>query len=123
MAGSVKPPGISTIKATMPIISKGAVSPSALAIPIIAPVNMPGNERGKTWCNVVWNFEAPTPSAASRIEGGTDFIAALLVIIIVGSVISAKTIAPRTGIDRGIPKKFIKIARPVSYTHLRAHET
>jgi hypothetical protein len=46
--GSVNPLGTSTIKATIPIISKGAVSPKALAIPMIVPVNMPGRARGST---------------------------------------------------------------------------
>ena len=50
VAGSVKPPGMSAMNATIPIISSGAVSPSARAIPIIAPVSMPGRASGKTWC-------------------------------------------------------------------------
>ena len=48
VAGSVNPPGMSTIKATMPIISKGADSPSARAMPMIVPVSMPGKARGRT---------------------------------------------------------------------------
>ena len=35
------------MNATIPIINNGAVSPSALAIPIIDPVNIPGKARGK----------------------------------------------------------------------------
>ena len=46
--GSVKPAGMSTIKATIPIISSGAVSPRARAIPIIVPVSMPGSASGNT---------------------------------------------------------------------------
>ena len=49
-------------------------------------------------------FEAPNPSAASSIDGGTDFIAALLAIIIVGKVINVNTSPPTKGIDLGIPK-------------------
>jgi len=39
---------MSTMKATMPIISSGAVSPSACAMPMMAPVNMPGIANGRT---------------------------------------------------------------------------
>ena len=46
--GSVKPLGTSTIKAIIPIIKSGAVSPSACANPIIAPVKIPGIARGNT---------------------------------------------------------------------------
>ena len=63
--------GYSTTKATMPIISSGAVSPSAWARPMMVPVRMPGMASGSTWWKIVCIFEAPTPSAASRIEGGT----------------------------------------------------
>ena len=48
VAGSVKLPGISTMKATIPIINSGAVSPKARAMPIIVPVSMPGRARGST---------------------------------------------------------------------------
>ena len=46
--GSVTLPGTSTMKATMPIISSGAVSPSAWAIPMMVPVSMPGIASGTT---------------------------------------------------------------------------
>ena len=49
--------------------------------------------------------------AASLIDGGTDFIATLLEIIIVGNVINAKTKPPAKGEDLGKPKKFKKIAK------------
>ena len=49
VAGSVNPLGTSTINATMPIISRGAVSPNARAMPIMVPVSMPGKARGNTW--------------------------------------------------------------------------
>ena len=39
---------MSTMKATMPIISSGAVSPSACAMPMIVPVRMPGMASGST---------------------------------------------------------------------------
>ncbi len=67
---------------------------------------------GRTWCVTVWMREAPMPSAACRIDGGTDFRAARLAMIMVGSVISASTIPPTTGADRGSPKKLRKTARP-----------
>ena len=50
--------------------------------------------------------------AASRIDGGTDLIAALLEIIIVGKVISVKTKPPTNGTERGTPKKLMKTAKP-----------
>ena len=37
---------ISTMKATIPIISKGADSPRARDIPRIVPVNIPGKDNG-----------------------------------------------------------------------------
>ena len=52
------------------------------------------------------------PSAASRIEGGTDFSAARLAIIIVGNVIRVNTMPPTIGAERGMPKKLMKTARP-----------
>ena len=48
VAGSVMPLGTSTMKATMPIISSGADSPSARAMPMMAPVSMPGRASGST---------------------------------------------------------------------------
>ena len=97
--------GTSTINATIPIINKGAVSPKALAIPIIVPVKIPGIARGITWWKTDCILLAPTPIAASLIDGGTDFIATLLEIIIVGNVINAKTKPPAKGEDLGKPKK------------------
>jgi hypothetical protein len=57
----------------MPIISSGAVSPRAWASDRMAPVITPGMASGSTWWNTVWVLDAPTPRAASRIEGGTAF--------------------------------------------------
>ncbi len=48
VAGSLNPPGTSTMNATMPIISSGADSPSARLMPIIVPGNMPGSASGRT---------------------------------------------------------------------------
>src|SRR5690606_33350585 len=48
VAGDAGPVGMSTIKATMPIINSGAVSPRAWAMPMMAPVSMPGIARGST---------------------------------------------------------------------------
>ena len=104
--------GTSTIKATIPINSKGAVSPSALAIPIIVPVNIPGAALGTTWLNTACILLAPNPNAASLMVGGTAFKEALEEIITVGRVIRVKTNPPVKGIDLGRPKKFKNIARP-----------
>ena len=112
VAGSAKPPGTSTMKATMPIISSGAVSPRAWAMPMMAPVSMPGIASGSTWLSTICIFDAPTPSAASRIDGGTALIAARLEIITVGSVISVSTSPPSTGAERGISKKLMNTASP-----------
>ena len=56
--------------------------------------------------------EAPTPSAASLIEGGTALSAARVVMMMVGSVISDRTMPPTSGAERGRPKKPRKTARP-----------
>ena len=94
VAGSVIPVGISRMNANIPIINSGAVSPKACAIPMMVPVRMPGIANGKTWCDTVCTFEAPTPRAAWRIDGGTALIAARDAMMIVGRVISASTIPP-----------------------------
>ena len=73
---------------------------------------MPGAASGRTWWNTVCIFDAPTPSAASRIDGGTDFSAARVEMMIVGSVISVSTSPPTMGADCGSPAKLMKIARP-----------
>ena len=74
--------------------SSGAVSPSALARPMIVPVRMPGMASGTTWWVTVCIFEAPTPRAASRIDGGTAPMAARVAMMMVGSVISVSTRPP-----------------------------
>jgi hypothetical protein len=112
VAASVTPFGMSTMKATMPIISSGADSPSARAMPMMVPVNMPGSASGITWCVTVWILEAPMPSAASRIDGGTDFSAAREAMMMVGSVSNVSTMAPTSGAERGRPKKPMNTARP-----------
>ena len=73
---------------------------------------MPGRATGNTWWKTACVWDAPRPNAPSFIEGGTDFSAALLEIIIVGSVIKERTIPPTSGADLGIPKKFKNIAKP-----------
>ena len=110
--GSSGPPGTSTMNATMPIISSGADSPSAWAMPMIVPVNMPGIASGRTWWVIVCIFDAPIPSAASRIDGGTDFRAARLAMMMVGRVIRVRTSPPTRGAERGRPKKSMNTARP-----------
>ncbi len=88
----------------MPIMSNGAVSPRAWAIPMMVPVSIPGRARGSTWCITIWFLEAPTPKAASRMEGGTDFRAARLAMMMVGRVINVSTSPPTRGTDLGSPK-------------------
>ena len=44
-------------------------------------------------------FDAPIPSAASRIDGGTDLRAARVAMIMVGNVISVRTNPPTIGAD------------------------
>ena len=79
----------------MPIMSNGSASPSALARPMIVPVRMPGSASGTTWWVIACRFlEAPTPSAASRIEGGTDPIAARVAMMIVGGLVLALMTLP-----------------------------
>ena len=96
----------------MPIISSGAVSPSARAMPMIVPVRMPGSASGSTWWNTTCIFDAPTPSAASRIDGGTDLIALRPAMTITGMVISASVSPPTSGAERGRCMKFRNTARP-----------
>jgi len=100
------------MNATMPIINSGAVSPSAWAMPMIAPVSIPGMASGSTWPSTVCILDAPTPSAASRIEGGTALIAARLEMMMVGRVIRVSTRPPSTGAERGTSKKLMNTARP-----------
>ena len=103
--GIGEPPGGAAMKARMPIISSGAVSPSARAMPMIVPVRMPGSASGRTWWNTTWTGDAPTPSAASRIEGGTALIALRPAMTITGMVISASVRPPTSGAERGRPKR------------------
>ena len=81
----------------MPISSSGAVSPSARASPMIVPVRMPGAASGRMCWNTICIFEAPSPSAAERIDGGTAASAARVAMMIVGSVISDSTSPPTSG--------------------------
>ena len=114
LAGSVKPEGGVATKARMPIISSGAVSPSARAMPMMVPVRMPGRASGRTWWNTVWTGLAPTASAASRIEGGTALIALRPEITITGMVISASVMPPTSEDERGRCSVLMNTARPRS---------
>ena len=67
---------------------------------------------GRTWWVTVWMCEAPMPSAASRIEGGTALKAARVAMMMVGSVISESTMPPTSGAERGRPKKPRNTASP-----------
>ena len=104
--------GAAGMKARMPIINNGAVSPKARAMPIIVPVNMPGRASGSTWWNTTCTGEAPMPKAASRIDGGTDLTALRPAMTMTGIVISASVKPPTNADDRGIPNRVRKTARP-----------
>jgi hypothetical protein len=81
---------------------------------MIVPVRIPGIARGSTWCPTTWSGEAPRPRAASRIEGGTAWIAERPAMMMVGSVISASVSPPTSGAERGRCIRFRKTARPSS---------
>src|SRR5919206_251055 len=85
----------------MPIIRSGAVSPSALARPMMVPVRMPGSASGTTWWAMVCIFEAPTPSAASRVDVArqqcTD-LAHLQLVVRVGAERRGQCLACQRGI-------------------------
>ena len=108
----MKPSGTPGTNETMPIISSGAVSPRAWARERIEPVITPGMASGRTWWNTVWVREAPTPSAASRIDGGTAFSAERVAMITVGRAISASTRPPTSGEERGTASQLMNTARP-----------
>ena len=112
VAGSVGPDGRSTTKATMPTMSNGADSPSARAMPMIAPVRIRGIASGNRKCETTCTSEAPTARAASLIEGGIPFSAARVVMMIVGRVIRARVRPPTTGAERGRCMTFRKTASP-----------
>jgi hypothetical protein len=76
---------------------------------------------GSTWWNTACIFEAPTPSAASRIEGGTAFSEARVEMMIVGSVISVSTSPPTSGADCGRCANWMNTARPEDAEHDRGH--
>ena len=96
----------------MPISSSGAVSPSARARPMIVPVRMPGIGQRQDVVEHHLHLEAPRPSAAERIDGGTAASAARVAMMIVGSVISVSTRPPTSGAERGMPRKLMNTARP-----------
>jgi hypothetical protein len=79
---------------------------------MIVPVKMPGIASGNTWWNTACIFEAPTPSAASRMLGGTAFSEARVEMMIVGSVISVSTSPPTIGADCGKCMNWMNTARP-----------
>ena len=76
---------------------------------------------GSTWWVIVCILEAPTPSAASRIEGGTAPIAARVAMMMVGSVIRASTRPPTIEAERGMPTKLMKIGEAEQAEHDRRH--
>ncbi len=100
------------MKAIMPIIKSGAVSPMACAMPMMVPVSMPGMANGSTCWKTACTLEAPTPRAASRIDGGTALRAARAAMMMVGRVIRVSTQAAVIGADRGMPIRLMNMARP-----------
>ncbi len=102
------------MNATMPIMSSGAVSPSARAMPMMVPVRMPGSASGRTCWNTICIFDAPRPRAASLIDGGTALMEARAAMMITGSVISESTRPPTSGEERGSEAQLMKTARPSS---------
>ena len=114
VAGSLSLVGGAAMKARIPISSSGAVSPNARAVPMIVPVRMPGIASGRTWWNTTCTGEAPTLSAASRIDGGTALIALRAVMTITGIVINASVRAPTIDAERVRPKVPRKTASPSS---------
>ncbi len=60
----------------------------------IIPVRIPGNAIGSTSRCRVCHLVAPTPSPASRIDGGTALIASCDDMITMGRISSASVAAP-----------------------------
>ena len=87
----------------------GAVSPEALATPMITPVRMPGMAEGKTTFLMVCHFVAPRAMLPSRRELGTLFKASWLVRIMVGMFIRPKMMEPER---RETPKRVTRNASP-----------
>ena len=90
-------------------------------MPMIVPVSMPGIASGSTWCNTICIFDAPRPSAASRIDGGTAVSAARDAMMITGSVIRLSTSPPTSGAERGKPNTLMNSASPSKPEHDRRH--
>jgi hypothetical protein len=87
----------------------GAVSPEALATPMITPVRMPGMAEGITTFLIVCHFVAPRAMLPSRKELGTLLRASWLVRIMVGIFIKPRIMDPD---KRDTPKTVTKKARP-----------
>ena len=66
--------GFEPIKATIPIIKRGAVSPMSLARVSIIPVKIPGRAEGNTMLKTTLDLLAPIAKAMSLIILGTDLI-------------------------------------------------
>jgi len=87
----------------------GAVSPLALATPIITPVRMPGMAEGRTTFLMVCHLVAPRAMLPSRKELGTLFKASWQVRMMVGILISPRMMEPD---KRDTPKNRTRKARP-----------
>ena len=79
---------------------------------MMVPVRMPGMADGTTWWNTACTGLAPRANAASRMVGDTALSAARPAMMMVGNVISASTIPPTRGVERGKFMKFRSTARP-----------
>jgi hypothetical protein len=71
---------------------------------MMVPVRMPGMASGSTWWNTICMREAPNPSAAERIDGGTAASAARVAMMMVGSVIRDSVMPPTSDAERGMPR-------------------
>ena len=91
---SIGPVGVNGTYANAPTTINGAVSPKALEIANITPVNIPPDAAGSTWYNVVCHFVAPKPYDATRIDAGTALRASLVATIIIGRINNAKVKLP-----------------------------
>ncbi len=87
----------------------GAVSPAALATPMISPVKTPGRAEGITTFFTVCHLLAPRATLPSLREFGTLLSASWLVRIMVGRFISPRIIDPAR---RDIPTVDTRKARP-----------
>lgn len=105
------PSGINGTYTNAPTTINGAVSPIALDIDRITPVNIPPQAAGNTIRFVVCHFVAPMPKEASLNEFGTALIASLVATIIIG-IIKSANVKPPARILFPKPAALTKICKP-----------